>query len=150
MDVGTRTCVDRGSVALHWCISLRVTQVELGLFQDRPGSVKLSLGRCEGILSILKFLFRSNPSLKQVGFSIEILLFLDEVGFPVGNGRLGGIQRRLVIGRIEFKQKIAGLYLLIVVNWNVDNRAGNARRDTNDLCPRLTISTPRTGDNLLV
>jgi hypothetical protein len=58
--------------------------------------------------------------LEQIGFSIEILLFLDEIRIRVGNGRLGRFQGRLVIGRIDFKQKITGLDLLIVVDRNVD------------------------------
>jgi hypothetical protein len=49
--------------------------------------------------------------LEQLGFSLEILLFLAEVCFHVSDGSLGRVQSRLVIGRINFKQKVAGLYL---------------------------------------
>jgi hypothetical protein len=71
-------------------------------------------------------------------------LFLEDVGFLAGNWRLGRIQSRLVMSRIDLKQKIAGLYLLIVVDRNVDNRAGNARRDADDVGPHLTIASPRS------
>jgi hypothetical protein len=98
--------------------------------------------RGESILSILKFLLGINSSLEQIGFSIEILLFLDEIRIRVGNGRLGRFQGRLVIGRIDFKQKITGLDLLIVVDRNVDDRAGDARRNTNDIGSDLAIAGP--------
>ena len=82
--------------------------------------------------------------------AFEILLLLAEVGFRVGNGGLGRIQSRLVIGWIDFKQKITGLHLLVVVNRNVDDRAGNAGRDTNNICSDLAIAGPGIRDILLV
>jgi len=88
--------------------------------------------------------------LKQIGFSIEVLLLLKKIGFRIGNGRLGRIQSRLVIGWVNFKQKIAGFYLLIVPDRNADNRARDTRRNTNDVRSDLAIAGPGIRDILLV
>src|ERR1700730_7073118 len=60
------------------------------------------------------------------------------------------MKSRFVIGRIDFKQKITGPYLLIIVDRNVDNRAGYAGRNTNDICSDLAIASPGVRHILLV
>src|SRR5271169_2323504 len=86
----------------------------------------------------------------EARLTIEILLPLLQVGFTVKNLPGGNIQLSVKIGRIDFKQQFPRLDLLIIVDRNVNNRTGNARRDADDIRPDLGISRPRIIDVALI
>src|SRR5271166_2120803 len=79
----------------------------------------------------------------EIVLSIEILLLLFQVGFGVENLPGGDVQQSLVIGRIDLKQHVSSFHLLVVADRDVNNRAGNARRNSNYIRANLRVPGPR-------
>ena len=78
----------------------------------------------------------------EIGLSIEILLPLLQVRFTVQNLSGGNVQLSIKIGRIDLKQQVSRFHLLIVADRDVNDRAGNARRNADDIRPNLGIPGP--------
>jgi hypothetical protein len=60
------------------------------LLQICPGGVELCFGLSISVLRVLKQLSGIDISFEQIGFPIQVLLFLEQIRFQIGYRRFGG------------------------------------------------------------
>src|SRR5580704_19635765 len=104
------------------------------------------MGSAKTILGILEILQRVDMGSVEVGLPLQILLSLRESRLRILHLPSGHVGLRLKVVRIDLKEQVSLLYLLVVSDRHPYNGTGNARCDLDNVCPNLAISGPRIFD----
>ena len=148
-----RRFAPRVEVAVLAEFVLRLAHVVMGALDRRLGRRKAA-SRVEDVIG------GDEMPGEQRNDTVEILLVVGGVGFElllarlVGMDRvlervyleigqreacLGAFERRLVRPRIDHEEQRAFGYVLVVVNWQFDDRAAHVRRDADDVGPHISV-----------